>query len=73
MEADVKNAIAELKLQPEDNFVLKVMQFEELLTVRHSVFIIGAAGTGISILLNIYFNFFFEFIFIKEKLKYGKH
>lgn len=46
MESDVKKAISEMRLQPEENFVLKVMQFEELLTVRHSVFIIGAAGTG---------------------------
>ena len=33
-------------LQPEDSFVLKVVQLEELLNVRHSVFVIGNAGTG---------------------------
>ena len=36
----------ELGLQPEDNFVLKVVQLEELLHVRHSIFVIGNAGTG---------------------------
>ena len=38
--------LQDLGLQPEDNFVLKVVQLEELLHVRHSVFIIGNAGTG---------------------------
>lgn len=41
----------ELGLQPEDNFVLKVVQLEELIHVRHSVFIIGMAGTGKSKIL----------------------
>lgn len=36
----------ELKLQPEENFLLKCVQLEELLNVRHSVFVIGNAGTG---------------------------
>ncbi|NWY46905.1 DYH9 protein, partial [Sylvia atricapilla] len=45
-EAMVKEAVLELRLQPEDNFVLKVVQLEELLSVRHSVFLVGAAGTG---------------------------
>uniref|UniRef100_A0A8C3V2Y5 Dynein axonemal heavy chain 17 n=1 Tax=Catharus ustulatus TaxID=91951 RepID=A0A8C3V2Y5_CATUS len=45
-EAVVKEAVLELRLQPEDNFVLKVVQLEELLSVRHSVFVVGAAGTG---------------------------
>lgn len=36
----------ELGLQPEDNFVMKVVQLEELLHVRHSIFVIGNAGTG---------------------------
>ena len=36
----------ELGLQPEDNFVLKVVQLEELIHVRHSVFVIGNPGTG---------------------------
>ncbi len=38
--------IQDLGLQPEDNFVLKVVQLEELIHVRHSVFVIGNAGTG---------------------------
>ncbi|MBN3282111.1 DYH17 protein, partial [Polyodon spathula] len=42
----VKQSVLQLKLQAEDNFVLKVVQLEELLAVRHSVFIIGNAGTG---------------------------
>ncbi|XP_027763088.1 dynein heavy chain 9, axonemal-like [Empidonax traillii] len=45
-EALVRQAVLELRLQPEDNFVLKVVQLEELLTVRHSVFVVGNAGTG---------------------------
>ncbi|NWR90162.1 DYH9 protein, partial [Furnarius figulus] len=45
-EAFVRQAVLELQLQPEDNFVLKVVQLEELLMVRHSVFVVGNAGTG---------------------------
>ncbi|XP_032430935.1 dynein axonemal heavy chain 9 [Xiphophorus hellerii] len=45
-EKHVKQSILDLKLQPDDNFVLKVVQLEELLAVRHSVFVIGNAGTG---------------------------
>ncbi|XP_064531689.1 dynein axonemal heavy chain 9 isoform X4 [Pseudopipra pipra] len=45
-EALVRQAVLELRLQPEDNFVLKVVQLEELLMVRHSVFVVGNAGTG---------------------------
>ncbi|NXN08922.1 DYH9 protein, partial [Indicator maculatus] len=42
----VRQAVLDLQLQPEDNFVLKVVQLEELLAVRHSVFVVGSAGTG---------------------------
>ncbi|KAL6263152.1 hypothetical protein P5V15_005953 [Pogonomyrmex californicus] len=42
----VKQAAADLSLQPEDGFILKVVQLEELLEVRHSVFIVGTAGSG---------------------------
>ena len=35
-----------MKLQPEDNFILKVVQLQELFDVRHSVFIVGNTGTG---------------------------
>ncbi|CAM4557085.1 unnamed protein product [Lepidochelys kempii] len=45
-ESFVKQAVLNLKLQAEDNFVLKVVQLEELLAVRHSVFVVGNAGTG---------------------------
>uniref|UniRef100_A0A2I3TJ66 Dynein axonemal heavy chain 17 n=1 Tax=Pan troglodytes TaxID=9598 RepID=A0A2I3TJ66_PANTR len=42
----IKQSIVELKLQAEDSFVLKVVQLEELLQVRHSVFVVGNAGSG---------------------------
>ncbi|GCC24108.1 hypothetical protein chiPu_0002508 [Chiloscyllium punctatum] len=42
----VRQSILELHLQPEDSFVLKVIQLEEILQVRHSVFVVGNAGTG---------------------------
>ncbi|XP_037911922.1 dynein beta chain, ciliary-like [Hermetia illucens] len=45
-EAVIKKSAVDLKLQPEDGFILKVVQLEELFAVRHSVFIIGYAGTG---------------------------
>lgn len=45
-EKTVKQAANDMSLQPEDNFILKVVQLEELLEVRHSVFIVGNAGTG---------------------------
>lgn len=45
-EAIVKQSAIDLHLQPEDGFVLKIVQLEELFAVRHSVFIVGFAGTG---------------------------
>ncbi|XP_014206492.1 dynein beta chain, ciliary [Copidosoma floridanum] len=45
-EKTVKTAATDLLLQPEDGFILKVVQLEELLEVRHSVFIVGSAGSG---------------------------
>lgn len=45
-EGDIKKAVLDLRLQPEDSFVLKIVQLQELLEVRHSVFVIGAPGTG---------------------------
>ena len=42
----MKRAALDLKLQPEDAFILKVVQLKELFEVRHSVFIVGNAGTG---------------------------
>ena len=47
-EALIRKTTTELLLQPGDGdgFVLKVVQLEELFAVRHSVFIVGNAGTG---------------------------
>ena len=45
-ENTVKKATEEMLLQPEENFLLKVIQLQELMNVRHSVFIVGNAGTG---------------------------
>ncbi|KAF6202116.1 hypothetical protein GE061_004514 [Apolygus lucorum] len=45
-EHTVKQAAMDLLLQPEDSFILKVVQLEELLEVRHSVFVVGNAGTS---------------------------
>ena len=45
-EKAVKHAACDLKLQPEESFVLKIVQLEEILFVRHSVMIVGTAGTG---------------------------
>ncbi|KAG5833963.1 hypothetical protein ANANG_G00281520 [Anguilla anguilla] len=51
LEQAVRQSVADLHLQPEENFVLKVTQLEELLAVRHSVFVVGSAGTGKSQIL----------------------
>lgn len=45
-EKAVKQSALDLKLQPEENFILKVVQLEELFAVRHSVFVVGDAGTA---------------------------
>ncbi|XP_047352693.1 dynein beta chain, ciliary-like [Vespa velutina] len=42
----IRIAALDLKMQPEDGFILKVVQLQELFNVRHSVFIVGLAGTG---------------------------
>ncbi|KAK3590847.1 hypothetical protein CHS0354_024585 [Potamilus streckersoni] len=42
----IRQATLDQKLQPEDNFILKVVQLMELFEVRHSVFLLGNAGTG---------------------------
>uniref|UniRef100_T1IU37 Dynein beta chain, ciliary n=1 Tax=Strigamia maritima TaxID=126957 RepID=T1IU37_STRMM len=42
----IKMGASDLKLQPEDGFILKVVQLQELINVRHSVFVIGNPGTG---------------------------
>ena len=46
MERTIRQAALDLKLQPEDIFVTRVVQLHELLQVRHSVFVLGRAGTG---------------------------
>lgn len=46
LESEIRKATVESGLQAEDVFTLKVVQLEELLAVRHCVFIIGNAGTG---------------------------
>ncbi|CAM9713793.1 unnamed protein product [Bubo scandiacus] len=46
LEKIIRQSVLELKLQAEESFVLKVVQLEELLQVRHSVFVIGNAGCG---------------------------
>jgi len=42
----VKIVTKEEKLQPDDAFILKVLQFQELLDVRHSVMLLGPTGCG---------------------------
>ncbi|XP_061150392.1 dynein axonemal heavy chain 11 [Syngnathus typhle] len=51
LENAVRQSLSELSLQPEENFILKVTQLEELLTVRHSIFVVGGPGTGKSQIL----------------------
>ncbi|KAL2088081.1 hypothetical protein ACEWY4_016909 [Coilia grayii] len=51
LEQAVRHAVSELRLQAEENFILKVTQLEELLAVRHSVFVVGGPGTGKSQIL----------------------
>ncbi|XP_076454452.1 dynein beta chain, ciliary-like [Babylonia areolata] len=46
LEKNIRKATLDMKLQPEDNFILKCVQLQELFDVRHSVFLLGAAGTG---------------------------
>jgi len=46
LESTIARVTKESKLQPEDKFVLKVVQLQELLAVRHSVFIIGPPGSA---------------------------
>ncbi|ETM55018.1 hypothetical protein L914_01719 [Phytophthora nicotianae] len=43
---------AQKKLQPEEGFLKKMMEYEEVLKVRHSVMLIGPAGCGKSTIWN---------------------
>ncbi|KAK2951927.1 putative Dynein beta chain, ciliary [Blattamonas nauphoetae] len=46
LEKAIKTVTIKNKLVPEENFILKVVQLQELLDVRHSVFIIGPPGSS---------------------------
>eukprot|EP00731_Ephydatia_muelleri_P012058 Em0006g952a len=52
-EAEVKKAVIDLGLQPEEGFILKVVQLEELRNVRHSIFVIGLFSTIMRDLANM--------------------
>ncbi|KAM9352911.1 dynein axonemal heavy chain 11 [Symphorus nematophorus] len=52
-EKAIRKTTVELRLQPEETFMLKVVQLEELMAVRHSVFVLGNAGTGKSQILRV--------------------
>ncbi|XP_051263753.1 dynein axonemal heavy chain 11 isoform X2 [Dicentrarchus labrax] len=52
-EKAIRKTTVELRLQPEETFILKVVQLEELMAVRHSVFVLGNAGTGKSQILRV--------------------
>ncbi|XP_078394996.1 dynein axonemal heavy chain 11-like [Cetorhinus maximus] len=60
----VRQSTLELSLQHEENFILKVVQLEELLAVRHSVFVVGNAGTGKSQILKTLFR---TYVNVKRK------
>lgn len=61
LEKMIRTTTTEMKLQPEEGFILKVVQLEELFAVRHSVFIIGNAG-NLSIFCIIYVFFWLTWI-----------
>ncbi len=46
LEVHVKNACTEMGKHPDPNFCLKVAQLDELLAIRHCVFIMGPPGAG---------------------------
>ncbi|KAL3288579.1 hypothetical protein HHI36_003018 [Cryptolaemus montrouzieri] len=52
----IKEAAVDNELQPEEGFILKIVQLDELLAVRHSVFIVGFAGTGKSMVWKTLFR-----------------
>ncbi|XP_043973511.1 dynein axonemal heavy chain 11 isoform X1 [Gambusia affinis] len=53
LEKVIRESTVQLGLQPEETFILKAVQLEELMAVRHSVFVIGCAGTGKSKILRV--------------------
>lgn len=42
----IKATTTEMKLTPEDDFILRVVQLSELLAIRHCVFLMGPTGSG---------------------------
>ncbi|XP_015413618.1 PREDICTED: dynein heavy chain 11, axonemal [Myotis davidii] len=64
LEQMVRQSTLELRLQPEESFILKVVQLEELLAVRHSVFVVGNAGTGKSQILRTLYR---TYVNMKQK------
>ncbi|KAI8464229.1 MAG: flagellar alpha dynein [Monoraphidium minutum] len=42
----IRATAVEMKLAPEDDFVLRVVQLSELLAIRHCVFLMGPTGCG---------------------------
>ncbi|XP_075250106.1 dynein beta chain, ciliary-like isoform X2 [Convolutriloba macropyga] len=56
LESLIKRTALKLRLQPEDAFITKCVQLQELIDVRHSVFVLGNAGTGKSQVLKTLFN-----------------
>jgi dynein heavy chain len=42
----IRSTAAEMRLTPEDDFVLRVVQLSELLAIRHCVFLMGPTGSG---------------------------
>ncbi|XP_028280327.1 dynein heavy chain 11, axonemal isoform X1 [Parambassis ranga] len=52
-EKAIRKTTLQLRLQPEETFILKVVQLEELMAVRHSVFVVGNAGSGKSQVLRV--------------------
>lgn len=45
-EDGIAKTLTSNKLQPEEGLILKIVQLKEIMEVRHSVFIIGPAGSG---------------------------
>ena len=46
LESAVRKACAARQMTPDDEFCLKVVQLEELLAIRHCVFVMGPPGAG---------------------------
>ena len=46
LERHLKDAASESKLHPEDVFILKALQLDGVLAVRHSAFVVGPSGSG---------------------------